>query len=94
MGLENDNYRSVRFTLMGQFGLNLDEHSLSFGSKEADTQPLSHEELQEFRARIGKRRGSRPIIFTACLFAAGFAIGFLLLYFATGLHHYIRSTLA
>jgi hypothetical protein len=78
---------------MGQFGLNLDEHSLPFGSKEADTQPLSHEELQEFRARIGKRRGSRPVIFTACLFVAGFAIGFMLLYFATGLNHYLRSAL-
>lgn len=79
---------------MGQFGLNLDEDSLGFSGTEGDRLPLSHEELQKLRARICEASGRSSARFTIGLFAAGFAVGFLLLYIATGLHGFMRSSIS
>jgi hypothetical protein len=78
---------------MGQFGLNLDEHSGNFGFHESEKLPLTHKDLQQFRARIGEKRERSAILFAVALFVAGFSIGFMLLYVATGLHNYVRASL-
>jgi hypothetical protein len=76
---------------MGQFGLNLDEHSSSFGAGNPDEHKLSLDDLQRIRTGLGGKRERSAVLFTIGLFVAGFAIGFLLLYFATGLHQYLQS---
>jgi hypothetical protein len=76
---------------MGQFGLNLDEHSTNFGVGKPDDRQLSLDDLQRLRTQINSKRDHSAIHFTIGLFVAGFAIGFLLLYFATGLHQYLQS---
>lgn len=76
---------------MGQFGLNLDDDSVGFCGSESDGAPLSHDDLQRIRERINGTRGRASLWYTIGLFAAGFIVGFLVLYFATGLSHYIRG---
>jgi len=76
---------------MGQFGLNLDDDSVGFCGSESDGVPLSHDDLQKIRARINGTRDRASPWYTIGLFAAGFIVGFLVLYFATGLSHYVRT---
>jgi hypothetical protein len=77
---------------MGQFGLNLDEESVGFCGSDSEGVPLSHDDLQRIRAHINETNDRSSPWFTIGLFAAGFAVGFLVLYFATGLSQHIRAS--
>jgi|APFre7841882630_1041343.scaffolds.fasta_scaffold45656_2 hypothetical protein len=78
---------------MGQFGLNLDENSDGFCGSENDRVPLSYEDFQKLRARVSSANDRSATRFTIGLFIAGFAVGFLLLYVATGLHGFTRLSI-
>jgi hypothetical protein len=71
---------------MANFGFGIEKDSRYLKSREYDKRLIAIEELARVRARVGKRHGFIKKLVTGAVFLLGFGAGFLLIYFATGLH--------